>query len=151
MYLKPPHLPKATVLVLEEDPFLRAGLCSLLSAAGYLLAEAAGDANPAGRADLVLRGLGPHQTPQAMRQLLDHSVPVILLVDRAAWTGLDFFDAANALCAAAVLQRPFSRSALLSLVAEVLSQPIRDAAEADRAALPGPADLLICLENPNRV
>ena len=54
-------------------------------------------------------------------------------------------------CAAAVLQRPFSRSALLSLVAEVLSQPIRDAAEADRAALPGPADLLICLENPNRV
>jgi hypothetical protein len=151
MYLKPLHLPKATILVLEEDPFLRAGLCSLLSAAGYLLAEAAGGANPAGRADLVLRGLGPDQAPRAARELLDHSVPVILLVDSAAWTGLDFFDAANALGAAAVLQRPFSRTALLSLVAEVLSQPTRDAAETDRAELPGLADLLICLENPNLI
>jgi CheY-like chemotaxis protein len=103
MYLKPLHLPKATILVLEEDPFLRAGLCSVLSAAGYLLAEAAGGANPAGRADLVLRGLGPDQAVRAARERLDHSVPAILLVDRAAWTGLDFFDAANAIGAAAVL------------------------------------------------
>jgi|AraplaMF_Col_mMF_1032025.scaffolds.fasta_scaffold00104_21 DNA-binding response OmpR family regulator len=151
MYLKPLHLPKASILVLEEDPYLRAGLCSLLSAAGYLPAEAAGGANPAGRVDLVLRGLGPDQTPRAARELLDHSVPVILLVDHTAWTGLDFFDVANALGAAAVLQRPFSRSALLSLIVEVLSQPLRDAAEADSAALPGAADLLICLENPNFV
>jgi CheY-like chemotaxis protein len=151
MYLKPLHLPKATIFVLETDPFLRAGLCSLLRAAGYLLAEATGGANPAGRVDLVLAGMGLDQRPDGALELLDRTVPVILLVDGAAWSRLDFFDAANALGAAAVLPRPFSRSALLCLVARVLSQPVRDVAESDPADLPTLAELLTHLDSPNFV
>jgi hypothetical protein len=151
MYLKPLHLPKASILVLEQDPFLRAGLYSLLTAAGYHLAEGTGGADHAGRVDLVLTGFGPDQKPEAALQLLDRSVPVVLMVDGAAWSCLDFFDVANALGAAAVLPRPFSRSALLRVVAEVLSQPLRDAAAPDPAELPTLAELLIHLDNPNFV
>jgi CheY-like chemotaxis protein len=146
MYLKPLHLPKASILVLETDPFLRAGLCAQLTAAGYLLAEATGGADPAGRVDLVLAGLGPCQRPL---EPLDRAVPVILMVDGAAWSGLDFLDAANALGAAAVLPRPFPRSALLRLVAEVLSQPVRDAAAPEPAELPTLAEPPIQLNSPN--
>jgi DNA-binding response OmpR family regulator len=151
MYLKPLPLPKASILILEQDPFLRAGLCSLLTAAGYQLAEGTGGASPAGRVDLVLTGIGPDQKPEAALELLDHSVPVVLMVDGAAWSRLDFFDVANDLGAAAVVPRPFSRAALLRVVAEVLSQPLRDAAEPDPAELPTLAELLIHLDNPNFV
>jgi hypothetical protein len=151
MYLKPLHLPKATILVLEADPFLRTGLCSLLTAAGYLLAEGTGGANPAGRVDLVLAGMGSDKNLEPALDLLDRAVPVILLVDGTTWSALAFFDAANALGAAAVLPRPFSRSALLCLVAKVLSQPVRDAAKPDPADLPTLAELLIHLDNPNFV
>ena len=152
MYLKPMHFPKAAILVLEQDPFLRASLCGLLSAAGYRLAEAPESARKEAPVDLVLAGMGPNQTPFAALEQLDRPVPVILMADRTAWSGLDFFDAANALSAAAVLQRPFSRSTLLSLVAKVLSQPVRDAAGAvDHAELPTPAELLVCFDNPNFV
>jgi AmiR/NasT family two-component response regulator len=151
MYLKPMHLPKASILVLEKDPFLRAGLCSTLTAAGYVLAEGTGGANPAGRVDLVLAAMGPDQKPEAALELLDRAMPVVLMVDGTAWSGLDFFDAANALGAAAVLMRPFSRSALLCLVAKVLSQPMRDPGEAEPAELPILAELLIHLDNPNFV
>ena len=63
MYLQPPHLPKASILVLEEDPFLRAGLCSLLTGAGYALAESAVGADPTGRIDLVLAGIAARRAP----------------------------------------------------------------------------------------
>ena len=143
MHLKPQHLPKAAVLVLEEDPFLRAGLCSLVAKAGYVLAEDPGDANPTRSVDLVLAGIGASQV--LPRQ--DRAAPLILLVDHGAWSGLDFLDTANAVGAAAVLPRPFSRFALLSLMAKVLAQSLSD--EAERAELPNPTEPLIYFDNPN--
>jgi hypothetical protein len=150
MYLEPLHLPKACIQVLEEDPILRAGLCSLLADTGYSLAEAANRANPAGEIDLVLAGVKARQTPEAVLRLLDRTAPVILLVDGAAWFGFDFFDVANDLGAVAVLQRPFSRSALLRLVAKVLSVPAHGAASPEAEEEPaGLAEILRQLENPN--
>jgi hypothetical protein len=143
MQLKPPHLPKASILVLEQDPFLRADLCSLLTVAGYRLAESADCANHAGRVDLVLAGIGTDQPPEATSELLDRAVPVILIADNAARSGHEFFDAANAFGATAILLRPFSRAALLCLMAKLLSQPPRDAAELDPAEHPARAELLI--------
>jgi CheY-like chemotaxis protein len=151
MYLKPLLLPKACLLVLEDDPILQAGLCSLLADVGYVLAEAAAAANPDGRIDLVLAGISARQAPKAALHLLNRSAPVILLVDRASWACFDFLDAANDFGAVAVLQRPFSRSALLGLVAKVLSESPGDtvAAQDNNAELPGLAELLLQLENPN--
>jgi hypothetical protein len=151
MYLKPLHLPKASILVLEEDPVLRAGLCGLLTTVGYVAAESANERGRAGRIDLVLAGFGPRQTPKAALDRLDRFAPLILLVDHRAWTGFDFLDAANDLGAVAVLQRPFPRSALLRLVAKVLAEPADNAGPAvrDDGELPGLAELLLHLENPN--
>lgn len=150
MYLESLNLPKARILVLEEDSLLRAGLCSLLAETGYAPAEAADRANPVGEIDLVLAGFSARQTTKAALRLLDRTAPVILLVDRAAWIGFDFFDAANDLGAVAVLQRPFSRSALLRVVAKALSEPAHGAAYAEGAEeQPGLAELLLRLENPN--
>jgi hypothetical protein len=150
MVLKPPS--KAAVLVLEEDPFLRAGLCSLLTKAGYTLAEGLGaeglgDANRAGRIDLVLAGIGMRPAPQPRYR----GAPLILLVDHGAWSDLDFLDVANAFGAAAVLPRPFSRSALLSFMAKLLAQPRCDDVETEEAELPGPTELLIYRDSPNFV
>jgi CheY-like chemotaxis protein len=151
MYLQPPYQPKASILVLEEDPFLRAGLCSLLTGAGYGVVEAPVSAGPTGRIDLVLAGIDARRAPNTAVTLLDRSAPVVLLVDHAAWSGLDFLDAANAFGAIAVLPRPFSRAALLSLVVKALSQPMRDVAENAHAEMPALAELLICVDNPNFV
>jgi hypothetical protein len=151
MVSRPLHWPKACIQVLEEDPLLRAGLCAVLSDAGYALAGDMNGANPASRIDLVLVGLDARQTPTGAPHLFDRAVPVILLVDRAAWTGFDFLDAANDLGALAVLSRPFSRSILLRLVADVLPQSGHKAgpAEDDEAERPGLAELLLGLENSN--
>jgi hypothetical protein len=152
MYLEPLHLPRACIQVLEQDPILRAGLCSLLLDAGYALAERANCANPAGQTDLVLAGSSARQTPKAALCLLNRAAPVILLVDRAAWLGFDFFDVANDLGAVAVLQRPFSGPTLLHLVAKVLSEaaPAGARAPADEDETPsGFAEILLALENPN--
>ena len=149
MYLQPPRPPKACILLLEQDPFLHAGLARLLGDAGYRLAEGADGADPAGRIDLVLAGFGVDRSPQAALQLLAHSAPLILLVDQAAWSGLDFLDAANEFGAAAVLPRPFTRAALLSLVAETLSQLRRDGTQARPAELSTLVELLNHLDNPN--
>src|ERR1700754_1090815 len=100
MYLKPLHLPKASILVLAEDSALRTSLRGLLSGAGYALAENA-NGTDSGRIDLVLASLGAWQTSSALRDLRDRSAPVILLIDRKAWTGFDFFDLANDLGAVA--------------------------------------------------
>ena len=143
MHLKPQQLLKAAVLVLEDDPFLRAGLCSLVTKAGYALVEDLGDATPSERIDLVLAGIGARKV--SPRQ--DRTAPLILLVDHGAWSGLDFLDTANAFGAAAVLPRPFSRFALLSLMAKVLAQSLSD--EAEKAELPNPTEPLIYFDNPN--
>ncbi len=149
MYLNPPHLPNACILVLEEDPFLRADLAGLLRDAGYALVPCADGGAAAGRTDLVLAGLGAQRSLPAALRWIDHAVPVILLVDHAAWRGLDFLDAANEIGAVAVLPRPFSRAALLSLVAKTLPQPLRDAPADRDTELPTLADALIYLDSPN--
>jgi len=147
MYLKPLCFAKASILVLEDDPELRVSLRNCLAEAGYHLGDPARDTAPA--VDLVIAGIHPGGDPTAA--LPDHSVPVIALVDREAWIGFDFFDAANAVGAVAVLRRPFPRSALLRLIGAVLSQAADSAAERptsdDEQA--GLAELLVQLENPN--
>jgi DNA-binding response OmpR family regulator len=151
MYLQPLRLPKPRILVLEDDSSLRAGLRALLAASGYALTDDGCGADVARRVDLVIAGVGAQSMPAMALQQPDHAAPVILLVDRKAWTGFDFFDAANALGAVAVLQRPFSRAALLSLIASVLSGGARDAdsLEPETERQPGLAELLLRLENPN--
>jgi DNA-binding NtrC family response regulator len=151
MYLTPRHLPKARILLLEEESSLRDGLRSLLAEAGYALADDARGTSVKQRIDLVIAGIGAHRGPAAALQQRDHAAPVILLVDRAAWTGFDFFDAANEFGAVAALQRPCSRTALLRLIASVLSGATRDAAlpEPGTDEQPGLAELLLRLENPN--
>jgi hypothetical protein len=150
MYLKSLHLPKARILLLVEEAALRASLRGILSNAGYALAENA-DGTDGGGVDLVLAGLGARQSPKAALRLPDRSAPIILLIDHKAWTGFDFFDVANDLGAVAVLQRPFPRSALLRLMAQVLSETARGPARADGVddELPGLSELLLRLENPN--
>lgn len=150
MYLKPLHMPKASILVLEQDRRLRAGLCSLLTDAGYALTEGVTGAGKTGRIDLALVAPGAWPVSEAALDLLDRSVPVILLIDRKAWLGFNFFDAADALGAVAVLQRPFPNAALLRLVAAVLSEPGHGPApDENDDELPGLAELLLQLENPN--
>jgi DNA-binding response OmpR family regulator len=153
MYLKPLHLPKDRILVLEGDRTLRAGLRGLLTGAGYALAEREDGAIGTGRIDLVLAGIGAHPKPRVVLQGLDRAAPVILLVDRAAWTYFNFFDAANELGAVAALQRPCSRAALLGLVTRVLSDARRgaepDGGEDRNAERPDLQELLLQLENPN--
>ncbi len=150
MYLKPMLLSKAHVLVLEDDAILRAGLCAVLGDVGYTFAEDVNAEDPAGKIDLVLASVKGRQAPKAALDLLDGTVPVILLADRGAWSGFDFLDAANAFVATAVLQRPFARAALLSVVAKVLAEqrpatPIADG----HGELPGLAELLFRLEDPH--
>jgi CheY-like chemotaxis protein len=151
MYLKPLRLPKACILVLEDDRDRRAGLCRLLAQFGYHLADRANEA-ACGRIDLVLASIGAHRPPCARPALnrLDAAIPVIALVDHAAWTDFDFFDAANELGAAAVLQRPFSRSTLLRLIATVLSASVRgDEPTGMKEERSGRAERLRAQENPN--
>lgn len=143
MHLKPLNPPKAHILLLEDDPFLRAGLAGLLGEAGYTLVQGLDGVRGAGRIDLVLVGMG--EVPRAALQGLDRSPPVILLPDLVSWSGLDFLDIANAFGAVAVLPRPFSRAALLSLVAQTLSTR----AAADRAEIPSLAERLNSIDNPN--
>jgi CheY-like chemotaxis protein len=145
MHLKWLHRPKARILVLEDDPKLRTVLCGLLIDAGYAIADARIDANAISHVDLVLAGIGGQRAPSAALGLLQRAAPAIVLVDRMAWTGLDFFDAANDIGAVAVLQRPFSRAALLHLVAMILSNPEGNVMtmEDDDADEVDPADRLL--------
>ena len=147
MYLKQVCFAKASILVLEDDPELRTSLRNCLADEGYHLADPSRDTVPA--IDLVIAGI--HPGPDSAVALPDHAAPVIALVDREAWLGFDFFDAANAVGAVAVLQRPFPRSSLLRLIGAVLSQAAdsgadRPTSDEEQAGL---AELLVQLENPN--
>ena len=151
MYLKPLNLPKARILVLEDDFVLRAGLNALLADAGYTPVEGAQSGDPAGQVDLVIAGIGARCKPATLRRKLDPAAPLILLVDHASWNGFDFFDAANELGAVVALHRPFTRHALLQLIAGVLSGSVTHATAPEPAheEQAGLAELLLSLENPN--
>jgi DNA-binding response OmpR family regulator len=149
MYVKPRRFAKASILVLESDSELCASLRNCLADEGYRLADSAHDS--ASAIDLVIAGIHPGVDPAAA--LPDHSAPVIALVDRSAWLGFEFFDAANAVGAVAVLRRPFPRSALLRLIGAVLSQAddsVSDCRIGDEEHA-GLAELLLELEKPNFV
>jgi len=151
MHLKALHLPKTRILLLERDPHLRAGLHRWLAEAGYLLADDTHDAHAGRPVDLVIAGLCAQTLAAADLQPFGRAVPVIILVDRSAWTGFDFFDAANTLGAVAALQRPFSRAAFLHLIGSVLASEDDGAAACDVADDEPPAlsELLLGLDGPN--
>jgi DNA-binding response OmpR family regulator len=148
MYRTPLPLTKASILVLESDPVLCKSLRDLLGDEGYRLVDSA-----EAEIDLVIAGIGCGRVPAARQAatLRYDGVPLIALVDQAGWLGFEFFDAANALGAVAVLRRPFPRAALLRLIGAVLSQTSDGAAEDaasddEQASL---SELLLQLENPN--
>jgi hypothetical protein len=146
MYPQPPQPTKACIRLLGVDPFLQAGLASLLRDAGYDLAEEGAGRPDTARVDLVLAGFDPDRTRQAAFHGLNRGVPVILLVDHAAWSNLDFLDAANGCSAAAVLPQPFSRAVLLSLVTRTLARAALDADHGEREQTLG--ELLLHPRNP---
>lgn len=148
MSLKPLLLPKASILVLEDDPHLRAGLCHLLADEGYRAVDRADDGIAV---DLALVSAGPGRAPgSALAALppLACAVPVIALVNRAAWVEFGFLDAANEVGAVAVLQRPFSRPALLRLIAAVLSSGAAAETEGRDEASADLSELIRRLESP---
>lgn len=147
MHLKPLRFAKANILVLEDEPKLHAGLRNCLTAEGYHLADCASDNGPG--IDLVIAGI--HRGVDPTTALPSSSVPVIALVDCDAWLGFEFFDAANAIGAVAVLRRPFPRSALLRLIGAVLAQAGDPRAEqrTGNEEQAGLAELLLQLETPN--
>ena len=55
--------------------------------------------------------------------LLDVGLKVIVTADCHAWLGFDFLDAANALGASVVLQKPFTGAVMMQAVAQVLALP----------------------------
>jgi hypothetical protein len=129
MYPKPRQPTQACILLRGVDPFLQAGLASLLGDAGYVLAEEGAAPQAAERIDLVLAGFHRDPAAPAVARRLNRAVPVILLVDHTAWSNLDFLDAANRCSAAAVLPQPFSRALLLSLVARTLARAAQHAGD----------------------
>jgi len=147
MYPKSIRFTKASILLLEEDPALRKSLRNLLGDEGYRIADPA-----EAEIDLVIAGIGSGRLPVTRQAatLCAEKTPLIALVDHAGWFGPEFFDAANALGAVAVLRRPFPRSALLRLIGAVLAQagestagpPVSDDAHVEAA------ERLLELENP---
>lgn len=110
---------KASILVMDPDQATETRLRRLLAEEGFHLADVDSSV------DLVIAGVAAGRDLDAVTEVilrLGRSVPVVALIDQRAWTGFDFFDAANTLGAAAVLQKPFPRSALLRLIGVVLSQ-----------------------------
>ena len=154
MLLKPLQPVKACILVIEDDPTVRANLQRLLAAEGYQPVVAEDRQSAAeGRIDLAIVGIAPGRQRDMLEDMLaaHRSVPVLALVDRKAWIGLDFFDVVNELGAAAVMQRPFPRTALLRLIAAVLSPDSNTAQAEDRWEddLAGAAKYLPWLEDPH--
>jgi len=144
MYLKPLHCLNACILVMEPDPAIQARLCRLLAEEGFRIVGSCDnslqDATAEPAIDLVIAGLEPghdHRSVMAALPRVGRAVPVVALIDHRTWVGFDFFDAADALGAAAVLQRPFPKTALLRLIAMVLSPPRGELGEFEGGALDG--------------
>lgn len=122
MPLEPTRAAAARILVIDDDAERSASLRRLLSDERFQLADLMANSGPV---DLVIATIAPGISPRiaaAEIARLSGTAPVLALVDRAQWIGFDFFDVADALSAAAVLQRPFPRAALRRSIAAVLSR-----------------------------
>jgi DNA-binding NtrC family response regulator len=129
MHLQPTTAARGTILIVDDDAAARRQLRNLLSANGYWVIEAgngriARDLLGQEDIDLVLTDIFMPECDGfellAASRVMDHSAPVIAMSDHESWTGLNFFDAANDLGAAAVIEKPFRAHALLRLVDDTL-------------------------------
>jgi DNA-binding NtrC family response regulator len=129
MFLQPPQTLRHRVLIVDDDPDARRQLCKLLAANHYMVIEA-GNGRIARsllaerEIDLVITDIFMPECDgiellAAIRGMAE-PVPVIAMSDHESWTGLNFFDAANDLGAAAVIEKPFRATALLRLLEETL-------------------------------
>lgn len=156
MYLQPMSATRHCILIVDDDPAARRQLRRLLGANNYSVIEASN-----GRVartilaeqdislvvtDIFMPECDGFELIAAIREM-EHPVPVVAMSDHESWTGLNFFDAANDLGAAAVLEKPFRASVLLNLIGEAMAVAEKEArvvsigawAERERGCIP--ADL----------
>jgi len=119
--------PRRTILLVEDEPFVREATCRILQVAGFHVLPAA-DANEAmqvyeqqGRridlvmSDMVLPGRSGRQLGQDLRRF-SAEIPV-LLTSGYAEAGCE---AASLEAGTYYLPKPYSRSALLAKIAQIL-------------------------------
>jgi len=129
MYLQPTSAVRSTILIVDDDAEARRQLRNLLSANSYWVIEAgngriARELLAAQEIDLVVTDIFMPECDGfeliAAIGAMEHPVPVIAMSDHESWTGLNFFDAANDLGAAAVIGKPFRAHVLLRLIDDAL-------------------------------
>lgn len=136
MFLQPPQALRHCILIVDDDPDARRQLSRLLAANHFKVVEA-GNGRIARsllaerEIDLVITDIfmpecDGFELIAAIRDMAQ-PVPVIAMSDHESWTGLNFFDAANDLGAAAVIEKPFRATALLHLVTEALAAAEKNA------------------------
>jgi DNA-binding NtrC family response regulator len=147
MTLRPNARSRPSIIVMDRDPPTLSRLCDLLQSKGY--AAVGAESAPAAcrilhgrQVDLVLTTIAlPDEERLAWAAALgrlDVKVPVIAMCEASSIDTLALFDTANEFGAAAVLRRPFTASALLRVVADLLPMPApRDLESAVRLDWPG--------------
>lgn len=130
MHVQSPRATRQGILVVDDDPEARRQVCKLLTANGYAVIEADNGRVARDRladrdvslvlTDIFMPECDGFELIAAIRDMAQ-PVPVIAMSDHERWTGLGFFDAANDLGAAAVIEKPFRATALLRLVGDSLA------------------------------
>jgi len=129
MYLRPSAPERPRIIVMDHDAPSLSRLCDLLQSKGY--AAVGAETAPLAcrmmhrrRVDLVLTSIAlPQDERRAWASALTHpdvKVPVIAMCEASSVDALDLFDTANEFGAAAVLRRPFTATALLQILADLL-------------------------------
>ena len=119
------------ILIVDDDRAARQQLQLSLSTGGFNVIEAANGRVARGilaerDIDLVVTDIfmpecDGFELIAAIRDM-NRPMPVIAMSDHEGWTGLNFFDAANDLGAAAVIEKPFRSAVLLQLVGQTLAE-----------------------------
>jgi DNA-binding NtrC family response regulator len=119
------------ILIVDDDRAERQQLQRSLASNGFNVIEAANGRIARGilaerDIDLVVTDIfmpecDGFELIAAIRDM-NRPVPVIAMSDHERWTGLNFFDAANDLGAAAVIEKPFRSAVLLRLVDQALTE-----------------------------
>jgi DNA-binding NtrC family response regulator len=153
MVLQQPAAARPAILIVDDDQKARQQLRNLLAANGYSVIEAGNGHVARGLiadndidlvvTDIFMPECDGFELIAAIRDM-EHPMPVIAMSDHESWTGLNFFDAANDLGAAAVIEKPFRATTILRLVGEALSFAEREArvvtlgawTERERACIP---------------